>query len=1009
MIRLLRQLAVAVGVAALLPLPSLAQQASGTITGRVTETGTGQPVADASVMIVGTTRGARTDAEGRYRITDVPAGSAQVRALRIGYSSTLQTITVAPGGSNTADFALSTAAISLDRVLVTATGSEQRRVEVGNAVSNINVEDVQKAAVPNGASLLQGRAPGVTVIQNGGTTGTSARVRIRGANSINLSNEPLLIIDNVRVNNSFDSFSIGTGGQSVSRLNDLDPDEIESIDILKGPAASALYGTAAANGVIQVTTKRGRSGKATYSVYGEAGSIKPYDRFPSNYNSYAGGGANPSFCFLADVATGNASCPAIDSLFVYSPLVVHSPFRTGHNNRGGFQTAGGNDAAQYFVSTDVSDETGVFLNNRLRSVNLRSNLNLVPFSEMRVQVNGGYLTSRASLPQNDNNNLGIVPNGLLGKARESEPGTPGTPGAEPASGPRFGYFNRAPEKLYAVTSNQDIERFTGGLTGDYTPLSWFQVLGTLGYDALNRFDAGLLQPNILDNSTANRIGNRTANRYGIYNYTANLSGTGTFNLGSSFVSKTSVGTQFQRENFTDNQAFGTTLVAGTGSLAGTSTGFAVDEDQLDNRTLGYFAQEQLEWGERVFLTGALRGDKNSAFGRDFKFAKYPSGSLSYVISKESWFPTRYINTLKLRGAYGVSGLRPGPVDALQYFNPTAVNVVGVETAAINVGNLGDPNLRPEKVREGEAGFESSLFGDRLGLDFTYFNKQSRDALISRTLPSGAGTATSQLTNIGRVENKGIELQATLGLLHLDKFGWDATLNYATVHNKLIDLGKDLLGNDIQPIIFGLGGASQRHTEGRPLGAYYQPTYTYSDANKDGIIDYTEVTIGDTAYLGNPLPSRTWSLNSTMRFFNSLRLSTLIDAQGGFKQYNSTEEFRCGTVFNCPSLYVAGTPLWLQARAIANINFGTAAGYIEDASYVKLREIALTWDVPSQFASRLGMTRGVSLTVAGRNLHTWTNYTGLDPEINFTTANFTQAEFLSQPPVKRYMARININF
>src|SRR4051812_16024546 len=217
MIRLLRQLAVAVGVAALLPLPSLAQQASGTITGRVTETGTGQPVADASVMIVGTTRGARTDAEGRYRITDVPAGSAQVRALRIGYSSTLQTITVAPGGSNTADFALSTAAISLDRVLVTATGSEQRRVEVGNAVSNINVEDVQKAAVPNGASLLQGRAPGVTVIQNGGTTGTSARVRIRGANSINLSNEPLLIIDNVRVNNSFDSFSIGTGGQSVSR------------------------------------------------------------------------------------------------------------------------------------------------------------------------------------------------------------------------------------------------------------------------------------------------------------------------------------------------------------------------------------------------------------------------------------------------------------------------------------------------------------------------------------------------------------------------------------------------------------------------------------------------------------------------------------------------------------------------------------------------------------------------------------------------------------------------
>ncbi len=544
------------GVVAFVPLLALAQQGTGTITGRVTETGTGVPVADAQVVLAGTTRGARTDAEGRYRIIDVPAGTAVVRALRIGYSSTAQNVSVTAGGSTTADFALSTAAISLDRVLVTATGSEQRRVEVGNAVSNISVVDVQKAAVNNGASLLQGRAPGVTVIQNCGTTGTSARVRIRGANSINLSNEPLLIIDNVRVNNSFDSFSIGTGGQSISRLNDLDPEEIESIDILKGPAASALYGTAAANGVIQVTTKRGRAGRPTYAVYGETGNIKQYNKFPANYNSYAEGGANPSFCFLADQALAVGGCTVIDSLFVYSPLVAHDPFRTGHNARGGFQTSGGNDAAQYFVSTDINDETGVFLNNRLRGVNLRSNLNLIPFNQMRLQINGGYLTSRASLPQNDNNNLGIVPNGLLGKARENEP-------VEPASGSRLGYFTRAPEKLYAVTSNQDIERFTGGLTGDYTPIMWFQVLGTLGYDMLNRFDAGLLEPNILDNNTSNRIGNRTANRFTIYNYTANLSGTATFDFGSSVVSKTSGGTQFQRENFTDNQASGTTLVAGT--------------------------------------------------------------------------------------------------------------------------------------------------------------------------------------------------------------------------------------------------------------------------------------------------------------------------------------------------------------------------------------------------------------------------------------------------------------
>ncbi len=989
------------GALAFVPLLAFAQS-SGTITGRVTESGSGQPVADANVVIVGTTRGARTDAEGRYRISDVPAGPAQVRALRIGYASTAQPVNVTAGSTNNVDFALSSAAISLDRVLVTAQGGEQRRVEVGNAVSNIAVADVQKAAIPNVASLLQGRAPGVTVIQNSGTTGTSGRIRIRGANSLNLSNEPLLIIDNVRVNNSNNSYSANLGGQAVSRLNDLDPDEIESIDILKGPAASALYGTAAANGVIQVTTKRGRAGKPTYTTYAETGSIKPYDKFPANYNSYvAGGGSDPSFCFLSDVATGG--CPPIDSLFVYNPLMENSPFRTGHNNRGGLQSSGGNDLAQYFVSGDISDETGVFLNNRLRAVNVRSNLNIVPFSTMRIQINGGYLTSRASLPQNDNNNLGIVPGGLLGKPRPNEP-------VEPVSGSRLGYFLRAPSKLYSLQSNQDIERFTGGLNGNYTPLSWLQVLGTLGYDALNRFDAQLLPPNLIDNNTSNRIGRRTANRFQIYNYTANFSGTGTFNLGQSLVSKTSVGTQFQRENFTDNQAFGTTLVAGTGSLAGTSTGFAVGEDQLDNRTLGYFAQQQFELLDRIFITGALRGDKNSAFGREFKFAKYPSGSISYVMSRESWFPTRYISTFKLRGAYGVSGLRPGPIDALQYFNPTAVNSVGTEAAAISIGNLGDPNLRPEKVREGELGFEASMLNDRLGLDFTVFNKQSRDALIGRTLPAATGTALTQLTNIGRVSNKGMELQATLGLLRMERFGWDATLNYATVHNNLIDLGVDALGNKIQPIIFGLGGASQRHTEGRPLGSYYQPTYTYADANGDGIIVPSEITLGDTAYLGNPLPTHTWSLNSSMTFFHNLHLNTLLDAQRGFSQFNSTQEFRCGAVLNCPELYVAGSPLWEQARAQARIQFGTSAGYIEDASYVKLREMSLTWDVPTEFASRLGMTRGVSLTFAGRNLHTWTNYTGLDPEINYTsTGNFSQAEFLSQPPVKRYVGRININF
>ena len=266
----------------LLPCALAAQDQAGAIAGRVIDRDTQQPIPSAQVVIVGTQVGALTDDRGEYRLTRVTPGARQVRALRLGYQSATQAVTVVAGQTATVDFALGNAAVNLDQVVITATGETQRKRESGAITSTIAVDALDLAPITNFSQVLTGRAPGVAVQLTSGTLGSGTRIRIRGTNSISLANDPLLIIDGVRVNNTVAS-GIAVGGMLPSRLDDLNPDEIENIEVIKGPAAAALYGPAAANGVIQVTTKRGRPGKTRFSLYTEQGTIEEVSDFPFNY------------------------------------------------------------------------------------------------------------------------------------------------------------------------------------------------------------------------------------------------------------------------------------------------------------------------------------------------------------------------------------------------------------------------------------------------------------------------------------------------------------------------------------------------------------------------------------------------------------------------------------------------------------------------------------------------------------------------------------------------------
>lgn len=974
------------GLAALVGLltgTTAAAAQQGGVAGRVVDQATQQAVAGAQVLVVGTTRRALTNQDGRYRIENLSAGQYQLQARLIGYATAARPVTVAAGETAAVDFTLTAAAIALDAVVVTATGEEQRARELGNSVSSINASKVtQEAPVTNFTDLLNSRAPGLTVLPSGGTTGGGTRVRIRGATSLSLSNEPTIVIDGIRVENGNSSSSVGVGGQVPSRLNDINPEDIESIEVLKGPAASSLFGTDAVNGVIQIRTKQGRPGRTKWNAYAEGGTVNDESAWPFNYQAVDSAG---KFCSLTSAAA--LTC-AQRTLKQFNPLETFSPFRQGVRQQYGLNASGGGEATTFFLAGDFEREKGVFITNDLRRVSLRANVRNQASQKLDFAASTGYTSSDLRLPENDNNALGIIPSGLLGLA-------------DSTINKGFGFL--LPQQTYPINTGQSIERFTGSLTANFRPWSFLSARAVAGTDVTNRFDTKTFPPGEVPLNTNTRDGSRAANRFQIFNYTANFNATASFRLSPNVVSNTSAGVQYFKDILTGTLASGRKLVAGSNSLGGVVVP-SVNEQTDEFVTLGYYGTEQVGFRDRLFVTGALRSDQNSAFGKQFNNIVYPKLSASWVISEEPFFPKGdVLNSLRLRTAWGRAGRQPGPTDALQFFSPVAVSDASAEVPAITVGSLGNPTLRPERTREVELGFDADLWRERLRVEFTYYDKRSKDALIARNLAPSLGVSTTRFENLGQVSNKGVEILLNAQVINKPQAAWNVTLSAWGNRNRL-----DSLGQGISPIIFGLGGASQRHQEGSPLGSYFMVPYTYKDANGDGIISRKEVTLGtQPVFLGSPLPDHGATLSSELTLGRHIRLYGLLDGRFGGKQFNTTEQFRCGFTicrgFNDPS-----APLWEQARAVANL-LGTQAGYVEDGGFVKLREVSVTYFAPQRWAEVFGGS-ALSLTVSGRNLATWTNYTGIDPELNEAgQAPFTTAEFLTQPPVRYFIARVNVSF
>jgi TonB-linked SusC/RagA family outer membrane protein len=987
------------------------------ITGRITEANSGQPIPGAQVMIVGTSLGAQSNSNGTYTVRGLAPGNVTVRVLTIGYTEKSQQVSVTAGQTVTLNFQLETMAVALAPVVATVTG-EQRRVEVGNAVAHVNAaEVVATRSVTNMGDLLTSRAAGVMVIP-GTQTGAGIRIRIRGTSSLSLTNNPIYIIDGIRLEGTTGSSSVSVGGTTPSRIGDLNPEEIESIEVVRGPSAATLYGTDAANGVIVITTKKGVAGRAEWTYYTEQTAIKDYNSYPTAFRGWRSGtssttnstASNTVQCFLSQVASRSCLQDSVTSYNLHEDP-ESTPYGTGYRQQHGLQIRGGSETIRYFLHGEWEDEDGVtklpefeqrYLRtrgltlrsdqtdpNHLNRVSGRANVSMAVRDNLDVGLNAGYITQDLRLPRSDDS-------GTAGIAANTYGGPGFKYNLNAAGDTLYGWREFTPRDVYETVTSQGIERLTSAVNSNWRPFEWLATRANFGLDYIQRTDTQICRFGDCT-STSDRLGFKIDNRTSFYIYTLDANATANRQLSPTVESQTSIGLQYYRNVFSRNGAQGTQLPPGAVTVTAGAVKEA-DETTTESRTLGAYIEQRIALNDRLFLAGAIRSDRNSAFGADFKTVFYPKFSVSWVLSDEPFFPqASWLSQLRLRSAYGASGVQPGTTDAVPYYSPTQTIGESGEVSGVVFSTLGNSNLKPERSAEFEAGVDASLWRNRIAAELTYYSKTSKDALVSRILPPSLGTgATSRFENLGEVHNQGWEALLTAQLLNVDAVRWDVSINASHNENKLVSLG------GVPPIVTS---STLQQREGYPLNGWWsRRLISYSDKNGNNIIEYnadpnlSEIVVSDTAeYHGYSAPRYEVSLTNGIEFLNRrVRLAAMIDYKGGHLVYNNSERIRCLSRFNCGGLIDPNASLFEQARTVMGREHPSrsVAGFFEEGDFIRFREL-----VPDQqFINRFLRTRSLNATLAVRNLGIlWTKYTGVDPEAFGTTGDAPSSFQAFGPP------------
>lgn len=941
----------------------------GPIAGTVVDARSQRPLASVQVLVEGTQLAALTDAAGQFRFEDVAGTEVTLRTGMIGYRALRQTVRV---GDTNVILALTESPIELEGIVVAGTPGGAERRAVGTVVGRVDAADIMSVApVSNMGQLLNARVPGVVVMGELGVVGEGPRIRIRGRSSLSLKSDPIIYIDGIRVSNETGTGPAFQGSQTTSRLADIDPNQIESIEIIKGPAAATLYGTEASNGVIYITTKRGTPSARpvlTATIRQGANWFNSESRVPQNFNR--------------DPATGELLGPF--NIFASERAAGRKIFETGNLGSYGLSATGGSQGIQYYVATQYTDDQGVEPNNNLTRFSGRTNLDIRPSAAVDVSTSIGLIRQRTNLPISE---AAICTICMVVRAQPILQNTP-----------QLGFFPLGTPYAYreVVSMWQDLDRYTAAARISHRA-GWFSQRLSMGIDQTSQADHFLAQvprpevaPLILVPQW--RAGQKIADRRSIRVGSVDYGATATAVLTPFVESNTAAGfqyfgtrTQFMRAEGRNFPAPGLNAVTAAATTLG-------QEDVIENVTVGFYVQQQVSYGDRIYLTGAVRGDDNSAFGETFNMAVYPKVSASWVVSDERFWNFSPINEFRVRAAYGQSGQQPQNFAALQTYAATTARG---GTPALTPEFIGNPDLGPERGAEFEAGFEAALFGDRAGVQFTYYDQRTKDVNILRQNAPSTGFPGMQWVNAGLITNKGVEVALNGDLIDSRTLRWNLDLNLSTNQNKVVSLDPDDPSFTFIPtwgenrIVEGFPISG--HFKRRVVSARYNPeTGRMDDILCDGGTGFKGLESGGPAvdcasaprvYLGQAEPRWEGALTSSLTVSNRLQFRAQLDFKGGNSLFFHDGWILCTTYLICessPGIRPEAVDPILAAESQIGADNVAVSSWVSKADFVKLRELSVSYEMPERWAARVGAARA-NIAVTARNLHTWTSYIGLDPE------------------------------
>ena len=932
----------------------------GTITGQVVGAENQQPLGGAQVLVEGTGVGALTNQAGQFTLTEVPAGEQTVAVQLLGFARATQTVQVTSGETVNLNFEITRQALALDEMVVTGTPGGTQRRALGHDISRISASELAESMPRTDfQGIMRGQAAGAYVQPAAGTVGAGNHMRMRGISSISLSSYPLIYVDGVRVSNERGgSQSANRDPSPALRMNDFSPDEIESIEIIKGPSAATLYGTEASAGVIQIITRRGASGAPQWEAGIEAG---------ANYMRDPGGRLN--WNYQIDPTGEVTGQPGALTRWhpVHSPQESPHAFQSGLRQNYSLGVRGGTDRVRYALSGSFGDEEGYLDWNTQRRNNLRANMDVVLTESLDAQFSSGFINQDTSFP------VAMNPYGYPGSWHWGHA----------LRTANDGHYVLRPEEERLIEHLSDVSRSTWSLTLNHNPTDWFRQRFIVGEDQtvettdlrIRRQPEGANHPGLAGRGLGMMDRDVNELSYLSMDYGATVS----FDLNPNWTSSTSTGVQYYdntREVSTlrgeEFVALGLTAPDGLASVIGGGT-------RIANSSLGVYLQQEFGWQNRAFLTAAVRGDDNSAFGADFDAAIYPKVSGTWVVSEEEWWDLFWVNSFRVRGAWGQAGRQPDVFAAVSLYEPYR----GPGGApAVRTGALGNPDLGPEVGEEIEVGFDAALWNERFSVTFNFYDQRTRDAMLNVRSSVATGFMQARVENVGLVTNRGIELQLNGSLWESPQHRLDMGFNLTTNRNRLEDLGG---------VPETGAGANTRLREGHPVQDYHAVKVVSAEWHgppdfrdggyptvqcmlEDGTVeDCTDFDPGRhrVSYGKNGDPTWYGGFTTTLTLFNNLRLFSQLTYEGGNIMFGC--RIGCSYGFFRISPQVTGDPVngvapdpayfWM-AEDLGNNDFGGA--YKGDQ--VRIQTVSASYSLPSRWVERMmGGAGDVRLQVSANNL------------------------------------------